>query len=419
MNIPYQTRYKSHHNISGLIGRYYPPQRVTEADFLNFLNEKPQDVPRAIYVHTPYCDKICSFCNLNREQLRESLDEYAEYIVSEFEKYGKYRYFQEKGVDVIYFGGGTPTVYKDYQLEKILIAIKNNIKFNEGYEFTFETTLHNLTQTKLELLKRYGVNRFSIGVQSFSEEGRKFYNRTYGKEEVISKIQYIKDSFDGEVCIDIIYNYPNQKIESVIEDARIIKKLELSSSSFYSLMVHEGSALSKDIKDEKVRLEESITKERELHDAFVEELLSDDRYHILELTKIARKGGDSYKYIKTRNLGGDTFPIGVGAGGSVGNIGVFRMKKEMSVFVKKGILQERLERITGLFQFPIIEKEKLYPLITENERERFDEIIEKLKSQGLIEENEKELKLTKDGFFWGNNLSREIIEELIKLNITK
>lgn len=414
MNIPYQVRHKSHHNVGGLIGKYYPPQRATEEEFLELLNEEPKDVPRAIYVHTPYCDKICSFCNLNREQLSGSLDEYAEYIASEFERYGKYRYFKEKGVDVIYFGGGTPTVYKDYQLEKILVAIKNNIKFNEGYEFTFETTLHNLTPSKLELLKKYGVNRFSIGVQSFSEEGRKFYNRTYGKEEVISRIKDIKDNFDGEVCIDIIYNYPNQKIEDVVEDAKTIKKLNLGSSSFYSLMVHEGSALSKDIKDEKVKIEENLKKERELHDSFIDELLSEDNYYILELTKIAKKGGDNYKYIKTRNLGGDTFPIGVGAGGSVGNIGVFRMKKEMSMFVKKGEYQQRLEKVTGLFQFPVIEKEKIYSLLTEKEREIFNGVVEKLKSQNLIVENEKEFSLTKEGLFWGNNISREILVELVE-----
>ncbi|MGL4955461.1 MAG: radical SAM protein, partial [Cetobacterium sp.] len=122
----FETRHKSHHNSSGLIGKYYPQRRITEQDFLNKLSEEPKDVPRAIYVHTPYCDKICSFCNLNREQLSGSLDSYADYLVGEFDKYGQYRYFKEKGVDVIYFGGGTPTVYKNDQLERILQSVNRN-----------------------------------------------------------------------------------------------------------------------------------------------------------------------------------------------------------------------------------------------------------------------------------------------------
>lgn len=410
----FQTRYKSHHNSSGLIGKYYPPKRVDENVFLSKLSEEPKDIPRAVYVHTPYCDKICSFCNLNREQLAGSLDSYADYIVEEFDRYGKYRYFKEKAIDVLYFGGGTPTVYKVDQLEKIFKAVKRNINFIDEYEFTLETTLHNLSDEKIMLMNKYGVNRLSVGVQSFSDEGRKFYNRTYNKEKTIEKIKDLKSKFNGEVCIDIIYNYPNQKVEDVIEDAKIIKELDLGSSSFYSLMVHEGSTLSKDIKNEKVQVVENLKKERELHDAFIKELTSDSNYYILELTKIAKQGRDKYKYIKTRNFGGDTFPIGVGAGGNVDNISIFRMKKDMNMFVEKGEYQQRIDKFNGLFQFPEIEKNVVEAILTLEEKELFKNIIDNLKKEGFILEQEDKYRLTEDGIFWGNNLSREILTQIVE-----
>nr|WP_307775374.1 radical SAM protein [uncultured Cetobacterium sp.] len=417
--IPFETRYKSHHNSSGLIGKYYPSVRVTEEKFLEKLNEKPKDVPRAIYVHTPYCDKICSFCNLNREQLSGSLDSYADYIALEFERYGQYRYFKEKGVDVVYFGGGTPTVYRTSQLERILSSLNKNITFNEGYEFTFETTLHNLTDEKLDIMQKYGVNRLSVGIQSFTTEGRKFYNRTFDRDETIKKIKDLKLKFSGEVCVDIIYNYPNQKIEDVISDAKTIKELDLGSSSFYSLMIHEGSTLSKDIKDEKVKLENNLMRERELHDAFVKELTSEDDYYILELTKIAKKGRDNYKYIKTRSFGGDTFPIGVGAGGNVDNIGIFRMKKEMNMFIEKGEYQQRLDKIGGLFQFPEINKELILSFMTKDEIEIFNRIMSQLEEKELIEDVGSSYKLTEDGLFWGNNISREVLVKLVEETLEK
>lgn len=410
----FETRYKSHHNSSGLIGKYYPQRRVTEEEFLEKLKEEPKDVPRAIYVHTPYCDKICSFCNLNREQLSGSLDSYADYIVSEFDRYGEYRYFKEKSVDVIYFGGGTPTVYKNEQLESILQSVNRNIKFSKEYEFTLETTLHNLNDEKIELMNRYGVNRLSVGIQSFSDEGRKFYNRTYSKNEVIERLIQLKDKFNGEVCIDIIYNYPEQRIEDVIEDARIIKKLDLGSSSFYSLMVHEGSTLSHDIKDEKVKIQEDLKRERELHDTFIRELTKDGEYYILELTKIAKKGRDKYKYIKTRNFGGDTFPIGVGAGGNVDNISIFRMKKEMSMFVEKSDYQQRLDKFSGLFQFPQVSKNVVNELLTPEEKVIFEEIVLNLKDNNFIFETKEHYTLTEDGLFWGNNISREILTTVVE-----
>lgn len=417
----FETRHKSHHNSSGLIGKYYPQRRIIEQDFLNKLSEEPKDVPRAIYVHTPYCDKICSFCNLNREQLSGSLDSYADYLVGEFDKYGQYRYFKEKGVDVIYFGGGTPTVYKNDQLERILQSVNRNIIFEEGYEFTLETTLHNLNPEKIELMNKYGVNRLSVGIQSFSDEGRKFYNRTYTKAEVKERLLDLKSKFNGEVCIDIIYNHPTQTVEDAREDARVIKELDLGSSSFYSLMVHEGSTLSHDIKDEKVKLQDDLKRERELHDAFVKELTTDSDYYVLELTKIAKAGRDNYKYIKTRTFGGDTFPIGVGAGGNVDNISVFRMKKEMGMFVEKSEYQQRLDRFNGLFQFPTVEKDVVNEILNFTEQKVFEEVMSELKADGFVTENETHYNLTSDGLFWGNNISREVLTTVVEktLEITK
>ncbi len=88
-------------------------------------------------------------------------------------------------------------MYKPQQLEVILESIKRNVVLAKDYEFTFETTLHNLTEEKLEVMMKYGVNRLSVGIQTFSEIGRKFYNRTYGKEETIEKLIKIKRIFQG------------------------------------------------------------------------------------------------------------------------------------------------------------------------------------------------------------------------------
>lgn len=412
-------RFKSHHNSTAMIGKYIPPKRISEEDFLKKLDEKPKDVPRAIYVHTPYCDKICSFCNMNREQLNGSLDSYAEYIAQEFEKYGKYRYFKDKAVDVIYFGGGTPSVYKPHQLELILKSIRENIILSSDYEFTFETTLHNLIPEKLEIMEKYGVNRFSIGIQSFNNEGRKFYNRTYDRDEVIRRIQWIKNNFKGEVCVDIIYNYPGQTLEDVREDARTVKELDLGSSSFYSLMVHDGSALSQDIKENKVQLKDETAWDRELHDAFVHELTKDGDYYLLELTKIAKKGRDNYQYIKTRNQGGDTFPIGVGAGGSVDNITLFRMNKEMSGYMEKSPPQMRIDRIGGAFQFPQISKKIAVNFLTVEERTIFMDKVQELKERKLLSEDENNYNLTEEGIFWGNNIAREVVTEILDKTLGK
>lgn len=184
----FKKRIKSHYNLENKKIRHMKKE-VTEEDFFKLLEEEVEDFPRAIYVHTPYCDKICSFCNLNREKLDGNLESYASYIASEFEKYGKTKYFKDRPFEVLYFGGGTPTVYNLKELETILKSIKKNIIFSDNYEFTFESTLHNLNRKKLKLMMEYGVNRISIGIQTFSNDGRKFYNRTFTKKQAIKRLK--------------------------------------------------------------------------------------------------------------------------------------------------------------------------------------------------------------------------------------
>ena len=405
----FDKRLKSHHDSNSLINKYIKSERADKESFELMLQEEPDSRKKAIYVHTPYCDKICSFCNLNRKQIDGSLDSYAQYIADEFDKYGQTNYFKKSEFEVIFFGGGTPTVYKPHQLEIILESIKKNVTLAEDYEFTFETTLHNLTEEKLEVMMKYGVNRLSVGIQTFSDRGRVFYNRTYGKEEVVERLKKLKAFFKGDVCVDIIYNFPDETLEEVIEDARLVKELELSSVSFYSLMVHDGSKLSKDIEAEKVKLEEDMKKDYLLYQHFVDEMLREDKYHVLELTKIAKNDEDNYKYIKVRNTGGDTFPIGVGAGGSVNGVGVYRMNKEMSFYSKQTDYHERFSRLSGFMQFPVINKADVKDILSEEEYKHFAEKMRDYQSKGLLNEKEDSFVLTQDGIFWGNNISSDII----------
>lgn len=405
----FDKRLKSHHDSSSLVNKYIQGEKTDKEMFELMLEKDPDSRKKAIYVHTPYCDKICSFCNLNRKQIDGSLDSYAQYITDEFTKYGKTNYFKKSVFDVIFFGGGTPTVYKPQQLEIILKSIQENVTLSENYEFTFETTLHNLSEEKLAVMMKYGVNRLSIGIQTFSDRGRKFYNRTYGKEEVIERLKKLKSVFKGDVCVDIIYNFPDQTLEEVVEDARIVKELELSSASFYSLMVHNGSKLSKDIEAEKVKMEADMKKDYLLFQHFADEMLRENNYHILELTKIAKNSGDNYQYIKVRNTGGDTFPIGAGAGGNVQGMGVYRMSKDMAFYSKETNYHTKFSKLSGIMQFPIVPKKSVKEILSEEEYKYFAEKMKDYESKNLLTEDENSYTLTKDGVFWGNNLSSDII----------
>ncbi|MDR1832543.1 MAG: radical SAM protein [Fusobacteriaceae bacterium] len=201
-------RLKSHHDAASLVEKYQKAEKATEADFSAKLEERPENNPKAMYVHVPWCDRICSFCNMNRKQADAALTAYPARLAAELEKYGKTRYLRESRFEAIFFGGGTPTVLSTEQLATVLSALRKNVHLAEDCEFTFESTLHNLQEDKIGLLTQYGVNRISVGIQTFSERGRQFYNRTYNRQQALDKLRTLQKLFHGDVCVDIIYNFP-------------------------------------------------------------------------------------------------------------------------------------------------------------------------------------------------------------------
>ncbi len=405
----FDIRLKSHHNAGGLVDKYVKKERLDKSAFLEVLDSKGNKLNKVMYIHIPFCDKICSFCNLNRTQLDNDLEDYTNYLLSELDKLSETRYIKEGIIEVIYFGGGTPTILKEHQLEKILKVIRDKYNLHTEYEWTLETTLHNLTKAKVEVLNRYGVNRLSVGIQTFSDEGRKYLNRTYDKVEVSNRIKSLREKFGGLVCADIIYNYPKQSIEEVREDAKLVKELDFDSVSFYSLMIHQGSELSKE------EIELSNTKrDFEYFQTFYNELIEDPEWELMELTKFLRKGRDKYKYIGLRNTGAETLPVGIGAGGGIGELSIFNMKSGMSFYLKQTSYHIKYGRLGGLLQFSSYDLITIKKLIGAEAYNTFIACLDEFVNLGYGSYKGEVFSLSKEGVFWGNNISRYICEKLIE-----
>lgn len=408
----FKTRYKSHHNVKNIISKLMSNKVVTPLAFNKIMKESPKVKEGGIYVHTPYCDNICSFCNMNRKKLDTNLDRYVEYLCKEFEKYGSKKYVQEKNINTIFFGGGTPTVYSATQLEKLLSTLRKNFRIVENCEFTFETTLHNLTLEKLSVMEKYGVNRISIGIQTFSDRGRKLLNRTYDQKEVIRRIKEIKEHYSGIICIDIIYNYLDETIEEVTQDAQFAIDLRIDSISFYSLMIHKGSKISKDLENNKLFFDYQILRDKELHNKFLEVTLNNG-FKLLELTKLSN-GRDTYGYIQNINNCMDLFAIGVGAGGRVGNIEYYNMNKLISFYAHDNDFKYRVKKLSGLLQFPEIKLTDIRKLTGDTIYPEILNLLQEYEKARLIEFFVDSFRYTADGIFWGNSIAADIVTKMIQ-----
>ena len=101
----FEIRYKSHHDVKNIIDKMMKRKIVTPFTFNKIMKRSPEKTEGGIYVHTPYCDKICSFCNMNRKQVDNNLDDYTEFLCKEFEKHGKRKFAQEKRISAIFLEG--------------------------------------------------------------------------------------------------------------------------------------------------------------------------------------------------------------------------------------------------------------------------------------------------------------------------
>lgn len=409
----YETRSRTHH--ASRAGIKHLVKGSVDLDS-HLKTIKTKTLRDTVYIHVPFCSKICSFCNMRRS-LIDPPTNYADLVVEQIKRYGQYDYIQNRNYDSIYFGGGTPTTLDTNSLRKILRALKSNLPISEKAEISLETTITELDKEKMEMLFEEGANRFSIGVQTFSDEGRKTLGRIGDSNTAIKKINEILDTGFSNVNIDIIYNYPGQTIEEVYKDIEIASSLDIAGFSFYSLILNDKAKLIKSLENPENYYDENFKREVRGFEIITEEAKKNG-FDFLGLTKMVRPGRDEYKYIDIRHGGGDTLPLGAGAGGNIGNmsamgeINIEKFKEQVKDFknVKGMLFEPEYSTIKEISSKPQFAKINVGEIENEYTRNQVIGLFDELRDEGFAIKKDKTYNLTKKGIFWGNNICRELSE---------
>ncbi len=258
---------------------------------------------KSAYIHIPFCETICSYCDFCKYYYRkEWVEEYLEALQEEIEEN-----YQGEILDTLYVGGGTPSVLSLEEL-KTLLEILSSFSLSKEVEYTFECNIENITEEKIKLLATFGVNRISIGIQTFQEKHLSFLNRKHTKEEAISKIRMIK-RYIPNINMDLIYAIPEETMEELEDDLTTYLSLEIPHLSTYSLIIEEHTKLS-------LQKVEPISEEldREMYEKIEEKLGS---YHHYELSNFSLPGYESRHNLTYWN-NEEYYGFGLGASGYVG-----------------------------------------------------------------------------------------------------
>jgi putative oxygen-independent coproporphyrinogen III oxidase len=241
----------------------------------------------SLYIHIPFCKQKCLYCDFPSYSGKERyMEEYIEALNKEIlNKADKYT------INSIFIGGGTPSYLKDSSLESLLITL-NKLNLKENLEFTMECNPGTLSREKLELMKKYNINRISMGLQSTKNSILKEIGRIHSYDEFKNNYFLAREIGFDNINVDLMFGLPKQKIEDWKESLKEIVKLEPEHISSYSLIIEEGTLFYKLHEQEKLELPEE-NQERKMY-LYTKKILNNYGYHQYEISNFSKQGKECF-----------------------------------------------------------------------------------------------------------------------------
>jgi len=222
-----------------------------------------------IYIHIPFCRKACLYCDFHFSTNLDNKKKLIDAICSEIKN--RKNYLENETVNSIYFGGGTPSLLSLEELEQILSVIQTNFVVNEKAEVTFELNPEDAEINYLREIKKLGVNRLSVGLQSFDEEELKWMNRAHNAQQNFDCIKIAQQAGFDNISIDLIYGSKFQTTETWRRTLQTAFSLNTQHISSYNLTVESRTQLQHLIKEKKEK-EVDSEMSSQLFDILIEEI---------------------------------------------------------------------------------------------------------------------------------------------------
>lgn len=345
-----------------------------------------------LYIHVPFCHKRCNYCDFYITTNLNIIDKFVYSLINEIKIYAK----QYEGyiVDTVFFGGGTPSILSYGNFELILNNIKNEFSLISNPEITIECNPEDILSdsSKFEKLASIGINRFSIGVQSFIDSELKFLSRMHNSAQAYESVKIAKEITEN-VSVDIIYSLPNQNLNDIIYNISKIKALNVNHVSAYSLIIEKGTLIHKQLERENKL--DAADKNSEIYYEFISNYLNDSGFIQYEVSNYAKKTFESKHNLKYWD-----FDYYLGLGPSAHSF------IQNSRFINIRSAAQYISKL-NLNQLPILEKNDLSLSQLKN-----DYFISVFRSKGV---NFKRYKsLFSEDFI---SVYSEIVKQLINLNL--
>lgn len=368
-----------------------------------------------IYIHIPFCKQKCTYCDFHfsttfRPYRARMIDSLCKEL--EIQK----DYLENQAIETVYFGGGTPSILKMEELNQLLDTIHSNFDTSQLTEITLETNPDDISEPSISNWKNAGINRLSIGLQSFKESDLKWMNRAHNVREAYNCVDLaVKNEIDN-LTVDLIYGLPGLTNEEWVRHIETVIKMGVRHISAYCLTVEEGTALNSLVR------KGTIIPASEQHQAeqflLLVETLEKNDFSQYEISNFCKPG---YESVHNSNYWKGIHYLGIGPSAhsyngtsrswnirnnhlymdAVENGSCWSETEELS---KENVHNELL--MTGLRTIHGVNLDQLNSILPLDKD--FYQQIEILTTEGLMEKDHRSIRLTKTGRLQADRIASDL-----------
>ncbi|MBN1924886.1 MAG: radical SAM protein [Prolixibacteraceae bacterium] len=401
--------------------RNLPFSKITnekKTDLLNNLfQHETTNAARLIYIHIPFCNNVCPFCIYHKQKIgdKKIIAAYCSVVIKQIQALADTAWVNSAPFKAVYFGGGTPTSIPVEYLEAILNELKKSYRLTNDCEITVESTITDIKPAMVSRLKNAGVNRISLGVQSFNTAVRASLGRTATRQEISKTMAVIREEGISNICIDLMYNLKYQDFGIWQNDLSFLKTGPITGCSVYPLISASNRA-NPDKIEEKNAIETEYIYFIEADNCLVE----NSGWERFTSVQYGHREKGKAVYVTAQGQNADLLAFGSGAGGRIRNIsyiqtgnieefnnnpGNFMSDSIMFLTIHDSFL--KLRNIFGLSESLYLNKIDYNPI-----KKYFDDILFDLINKGLVVSNTDSFNLTQTGRFWAANISALFAEKI-------
>ena len=384
----------------------------------------PQHI--GLYIHLPWCIKKCPYCDFNSHQLRQELDEniYIQALLNDFE-FEIGRLGPSRIINSIFIGGGTPSLFSAQAIDRLLQAIKSRYSLLSDAEITLEANPGVADESRFAGYRQAGVNRLSIGIQSFDENQLKVLGRIHSSEQAEAAVEAAKAAEFENFNLDLMYCLPEQSVEQAIRDIQQAIALSPTHISAYHLTIEPNTLFAY-----KPPVLPDETTSWEIQQAYWT-ALQDAGYKQYEISAYSLQGNQCKHNLNYWRFG-DYLGIGAGAHGKITtSSGVFRTLKPkhpnqyLQAFANSFTNQKSYGKFVCSEDLPLeymMNKLRLFEKFSSHDfeqatglaYEQISTVVDKAIKLGLMESDNKTFAVSKQGYLFLDDLLQLFLSEKLQ-----